>query len=311
MSPEISIILPTYNGSRFIRKSIDSCLNQTYPNFELIIVNDCSIDDTASILQEYASKDSRIKIITNEKNLKLPLSLNKGFDNASGKYFTWTSDDNYYTPFALEIMYNFLEKNPTTDLVYTNYTLINNSDETTGTRTFNNVYDSFHKWKGCGACFLYKSVVQTELKGYNPSFFLIEDYEFFVRAFVKFKFGYIDRTDLYFYREHAASLTGHFGSSVNDISKIAIERQIPELIKVLPKKEIALLYRKFAVFFAVQKNDIKKTDFFLQKLATESKKQLLTTMLYIPAVKFIKAITVSFSVIAACIPLFFKRSKIK
>ncbi|HXL56803.1 MAG TPA: glycosyltransferase family 2 protein, partial [Chitinophagaceae bacterium] len=104
LQPAISIVLPTYNGSKYIRTSIESCLNQTFTDFELIIVNDCSTDNTASIIEEYAAKDSRIIIIHNAFNKKLPLSLNTGFDIAKGKYHTWTSDDNYFAPNALEIL---------------------------------------------------------------------------------------------------------------------------------------------------------------------------------------------------------------
>ena len=104
MSKLISIILPTYNGEKYIRESIDSILNQTYKNWELIIVNDCSTDQTPTIVDEYATKDSRIKIINNAMNLKLPKSLNIGFKEAKGEYYTWTSDDNIFKPTALEVM---------------------------------------------------------------------------------------------------------------------------------------------------------------------------------------------------------------
>ncbi len=304
--PEISIVLPTYNGSKYIRASIESCLNQTFKDFELIIVNDSSTDSTPEIIKQYAAKDNRIKVIHNEKNLRLPLSLNKGFEAAGGKYFTWTSDDNYYAPFALQVMYDELQSKPEVDLTYTNYTLIDDEGKVTGTRTFNNIYQSFQRWLGCGACFLYKSVVHFELKGYNPSFFLIEDYDFFVRAFTRFKFSYINRYDTYFYREHAASLTGNFASSVNDISKIAVERQIPELVKVLSNKEVALLYRKFAVFSAVQKNDAKKSVYFMGKLADVSKRQLLLTVAYIPLKKTWDTFSVSVGVLAKSLRLLFR-----
>src|SRR6266581_3781895 len=82
LQPAISIVLPTYNGSKYIRTSIESCLNQTFTDFELIIVNDCSIDNTASIIEEYAAKDGRIIIIHNAFNKKLPLSLNTVYDIA-------------------------------------------------------------------------------------------------------------------------------------------------------------------------------------------------------------------------------------
>ena len=106
--PKVSIVLPTYNGEKYIKESIESILSQTLTDWELIIVNDCSKDTTASIISEYASEDDRIKIITNEQNQKLPESLNIGFRQACGEYLTWTSDDNMYKPQALKTMRNVL-----------------------------------------------------------------------------------------------------------------------------------------------------------------------------------------------------------
>ena len=104
--PKVSIVLPTYNGSAFITEAIDSILNQTFSDFELIIVNDCSTDNTFQLCKDYAQKDKRIKLISNSTNLKLPASLNVGFSYATGEYFTWTSDDNYYKDNAIEKMVN-------------------------------------------------------------------------------------------------------------------------------------------------------------------------------------------------------------
>ena len=109
--PKISIVLPTYNGEKYIQESIESIINQTFKDWELIIVNDCSNDDTSLIVNEYIKKDNRIRVINNNENKKLPASLNVGFNNAKGEYYTWTSDDNLYKNIALEVMYDFLEKN--------------------------------------------------------------------------------------------------------------------------------------------------------------------------------------------------------
>ena len=72
MSDLISIVLPVYNGERFLRASIDSVVAQTYQNWELLVVDDCSTDSTADIVREYVQKDSRIKYFKNEVNLRLP-----------------------------------------------------------------------------------------------------------------------------------------------------------------------------------------------------------------------------------------------
>ena len=73
--PLISIILPVYNGETYLAKSIESCLKQTYSKIELIIVNDCSTDKTVEISKNYAKKDTRIKIVNNKTNQRLPSSL--------------------------------------------------------------------------------------------------------------------------------------------------------------------------------------------------------------------------------------------
>jgi len=291
--PLVSIVLPTYNGSRYIRQSIESCLGQSFSDFELIIVNDCSTDNTAEIIEEYGKKDPRIRILHNTFNKKLPLSLNTGFEQAQGKYHTWTSDDNYYAPGALEKMVGILTDRPNVDLVYTDYSLVDGNGQVFGARKFNNIYDSFTDWLGCGACFLYKEKVFRVNKGYNPGAFLIEDYDFFMRAFLQFNFYYLPGYDLYFYREHPSSLTSTQGDVVNDLAKIMIERQMAGLEKKLPSRQMVLLYRKFAVFNAVQKNNAKKYKLYLGKLWDLSRRQALITIVYVPLMKLKYLVTVS------------------
>lgn len=291
-NPVISIILPTYNGSKYIRQSIDSCLNQSFKNFELIIVNDCSTDDTPAILEEYGRTDSRIKVINNRHNKQLPLSLNTGFDAASGLYHTWTSDDNFYASNALEVMLGIMLQDEKIDLVYTDYSLVDDSGEVFGTRTFNNVYDSFTAWIGCGACFLYKAEVYKKNNGYNPSAFLIEDYDFFLRAFLQFNFKYHSTHGLYYYREHPNSLTTTQGDNVNYISKIMVERQLSKLEQKLPPEQLKFLYRKFAIFNAVQKNNPIKYGLYLKKLWKLSKYQVVVTLCFVPIQKISLTISV-------------------
>lgn len=101
-----------HNGAEYLRESIESCLAQTFRNWELIVVNDCSTDESGAIAEEYAAMDERIRVIHNETNLKLPASLNVGFRQAKGEYLTWTSDDNLYLPHALQRMIDFLREQP-------------------------------------------------------------------------------------------------------------------------------------------------------------------------------------------------------
>ena len=308
-SPLVSIVLPTYNGARYLRQSLDSCLAQTFTDFELIIVNDCSTDATGAIAEEYAKRDSRIRVIHNPFNKKLPLSLNTGFEQALGAYHTWTSDDNYYAPEALATLVRILQDDKSIDLVYTDYLLVDDEDRVFGQRKFNDIYDGFTDWLGCGACFLYKAGVFAANKGYNPGAFLIEDYDFFMRAFLHFKFRYLHRYDLYCYREHPGSLTASNADVVNDLAKMMQERQMGELEKKLPQDQLALLYRKFAVFNAVRKNNGYKYRLYLGKLWPLSKKQVVITVLYVPVMKLKYLIGISCTGLAAVVGFCFGNSK--
>lgn len=120
---KISVILPVYNGEKYVSNAIESILNQTYHNIELIIINDCSADNTLQIIEDYAKKDDRIKIYFNDFNQKLPKSLNIGFSKASGDYWTWTLDDNTYHTDALEKMAEVLDNNSRIALVYADFTI--------------------------------------------------------------------------------------------------------------------------------------------------------------------------------------------
>ena len=205
-SPQISIILPTYNGEEYLSYSIQSILNQTYQDWELIIVNDCSTDQTSNIIKQFSMKDSRIKVITNKNNQKLPKSLNIGFSQARGKYLTWTSDDNEYYPAALEKMYNFLEENNDVGMVYANCLVVSENKENTFWGNKDATPENLLMTNVCGACFLYRKSVAETIGEYNCNLFLAEDHDYWLRIRLKYKIERIPE-ELYLYRQHSKNLT--------------------------------------------------------------------------------------------------------
>ena len=165
----ISIILPVYNGEKYLAISIESCLKQTYQNIELIIVNDCSTDTTLAIINNYAALDNRIRVINNEKNRKLPASLNIGHNAAKGDFITWTSHDNFYERNALETLYNTISENQA-DIVYSDFFLIDDTGIRVRKVEFIGIENIiFGNFVGC--CFLYKKEVFVRNNGYNEIFF--------------------------------------------------------------------------------------------------------------------------------------------
>ncbi|MCW0228095.1 glycosyltransferase [Campylobacter lari] len=105
---QISIILPTYNVEKYITRALDSCINQSFKDIEIIIVDDCGNDKSIDIAKEYASKDKRIKIIHNEKNLGTFASRNIGVLNSNSPFIMFLDPDDYLDINACEIALNTL-----------------------------------------------------------------------------------------------------------------------------------------------------------------------------------------------------------
>ena len=119
---KVSIILPTYNGSKYIAQAIKSFLNQKYSNIELVIVDDGSTDGVDAIINRH--RDKRIIYVKHEKNMGLSAALNTGFALSSGDFLTWQSDDNFFHEKAIEKMVAFLQKHKDIFFVYSNFYLI-------------------------------------------------------------------------------------------------------------------------------------------------------------------------------------------
>lgn len=190
--PKVSIVLPTYNGARHLRESLDSCLQQSFDDFELIVVVDGSIDDTQNILATY--DDPRLTIIVQE-NKGLPRALNCGFARARGDYWCWTSDDNAYLHHALQSMVDYLDSHPDTPMVCADFFRVDDRGNTTA-------YDDINI-----ACFLYRADVARRVGEYRHEFLLVEDRDFYLR--LEHVGGPIERIrqPLYRVRDHKLSLS--------------------------------------------------------------------------------------------------------
>ncbi|MGO4819485.1 glycosyltransferase family 2 protein [Flavobacterium sp. W22_SRS_FP1] len=241
--PLVSIVLPVYNGEKFLAQSIESCLNQTYQNLELIIVYDSSNDNSLEIITSYASKDNRIKIINNVEKKNLPAGLNIGHHIAKGDFVTWTSDDNIFESIAIEEMLKKLCENDI-DIVYSDMVIIDHNGEKVRDFVFldfeNIIFRNY-----IGNCFLYKKEVFERNKGYNENCFLVEDYDFWLRAISHSRF-YQLRKKLYCYRKHDTSLTHQiaFDNEKKQIFNESVIKMYDSFSKTLLKKD-CLIIREF------------------------------------------------------------------
>ena len=111
MIPKLSIIIPVYNVEKYLSECLDSVINQTLKEIEIICVDDCSPDNSLSILNEYAKKDSRIKIIQHEKNQGLGAARNTGVNAANGEYIWFIDSDDFITKESCQLLYETAKDN--------------------------------------------------------------------------------------------------------------------------------------------------------------------------------------------------------
>ncbi len=151
--PLVSIGLPTYNGERFIRQTLESLLAQDYENFELIISDNASTDKTPEICKEYASKDQRIKYFRNERNLGAIPNVNRVIELSSGEFFMLASDHDLWDKSFISKCVNVLTENPSIVLCFSKTYLIDSNgqilkiidDERLDTRQIDKTSLRFHK----------------------------------------------------------------------------------------------------------------------------------------------------------------------
>lgn len=195
-TPLVSIVLPTYNPRKdWIIQSIESVLSQTYQNFELIILDDCSTNSTLGEISELLKSDPRIILIRNEKNMKLTRTLNHWIKSAVWKYIARIDDDDIWcSPLKLEKQVQFMEANPTYGLLGTWLRTIDEDG---------NILESIHvrlsdqeirnnilkDSQFAHASVLIRSDALSDVWSYDPEWNFVEDYELWMRIGTKYKFS--------------------------------------------------------------------------------------------------------------------------
>ncbi|MDY6896854.1 MAG: glycosyltransferase, partial [Cyanobacteriota bacterium] len=134
MQPLISIVIPVYNREYYLKFAIESVLRQSFTNFELIIWDDGSTDNSVEITSQYVQQDKRIKLIA-AKHQGFSNSLKSAFSICSGKYIGWIDSDDIIAPTALAETAKILDNNPEIGLVYTDYLLIDKDNKVLGEGT--------------------------------------------------------------------------------------------------------------------------------------------------------------------------------
>ncbi|MCT3524978.1 glycosyltransferase [Latilactobacillus curvatus] len=202
---EVSILMATRNGEKHIREAIDSLLNQTFRDFELVVCNDHSTDNTVEIISDYMKSDSRVTLIHNAKKPGLTTTLNIGLDNCNGKYIVRMDDDDISHSDRIEKEYRFMENNMDIAVVGSN---INYFDQNGvyGVSDFKSTPNSVDIWKDdifAHPTVMIRADVINNIGGYDESndVIRIEDYDYWCKLYSEGYRGVNLREVLLDYRE--------------------------------------------------------------------------------------------------------------
>lgn len=205
-SPLVTVYITSYNYGRFIRTAIDSLLNQSFQDFECIIIDDGSTDNSREIIEEY-SKNPKIKVIF-QQNKGLNITNNIALRTAQGRYIMRLDADDYLDANALLVMTNILEKDETLGLVFPDYYLVDidgNIMNVEKRHSFENEVKLLDQ-PAHGACTMVRRKFMLQIGGYDESFKCQDGYDLWIKFTARFKVTNVN-TPLFYYRQHGSNLT--------------------------------------------------------------------------------------------------------
>ena len=273
MPPVVSILMPVYKTAPYLREAMDSILSQTFSDFELIILNDCSPDNADEILDTYL--DPRIVRYKGEKNVGLSNILNVGIGMAQGKYIARMDSDDVSLPDRLRIQVNYLESHPDIDLVSVGMRLFGTKDEV-WTREQNpekvKINALFHSPILHASSMWRRERFEENGLRFRQEMVPSEDYDLWTRALVKGLSLVNLRQVLYKYRIHPAQATTRTDLTAEK-DRIVQQNYLRATLPSLSKKSRETFPKKlWPVFFANLTSGFFNRVFLAQRLYKMSKK---------------------------------------
>ncbi len=200
MTPTFSIIVPTYNQDSFLPAALDSILAQTCPDWEAVVVNDGSTDNTKAILEDYAARDQRIRVV-HKPNGGVSSALNRGLAEATGEWINWLSSDDLFEPNRLELNLEHIRRRPDVDFFYSYFKILRErtgqieEHDLWGPRPTPNheIIGLFYRNYISGITICIRRSVWESVGRFNEELYYAQDYEMWLRLLRHAKLDFIDR----------------------------------------------------------------------------------------------------------------------
>jgi len=199
----VSIVIPCYKGDRYLAEAIESCLQQTHRNLEVIVVDDASPDRCAEIAENYRTRDSRVQLIRHPVNKGVSEAFNTGFGAASGMYMTRLAQDDLFRNDAIEMMVRHLESHPDTGLIYCDYQQIDGTGQVLKQIQLPEAKTVLSTGNKVGLCVMWRRNVWEATGGFDTRFDTAEDFDFWLRVNERFKIARCPEGSPLFVRVHS------------------------------------------------------------------------------------------------------------
>jgi glycosyltransferase involved in cell wall biosynthesis len=180
--PRVSIVIPCYNGAKFLGHAIESCLRQTMPSLEVIVVDDASPDNCADIAEQYARSDNRVTLIRREKNGGVSETFNTGFRAARGDIFARLAQDDAFCDDAIERLAGLFDSHPEVGLAYGDSVDMDDKGQISTRNSAPEPDSALVFGNRIGVCVAWPRQVWDRVGDFNPEFDTAEDYEYWVRV---------------------------------------------------------------------------------------------------------------------------------
>jgi glycosyltransferase involved in cell wall biosynthesis len=245
--PEISVIIPVYNGEKTIQETLESVFNQTFSDYELIVINDGSTDFTLKILSHV--KDSRLKVFS-YPNGNQAVSRNRGISHASGKYIAFLDADDLWTPDKLEQQFEALQAHPEAAVAYSWSDYIDETSQFLRRGSYKTINGNTYPYfllaniLENGSNPLIRRQALVEVGNFNPDFTPAEDWDMWLRLAKQYQFITIPKPQI-LYRQSSQSASANV-LRLETGSKKVIEQafsQVPDSLKPLKKRSLANIYK--------------------------------------------------------------------
>ena len=240
--PFFSVVIPTYNRAAFIEATLQSVLNQTYPHYEIIVVDNCSTDNTEELLQPYISA-GQIYFIKHEQNFERARSRNTGMSVARGDFVTLLDSDDFMYPTNLADAAEYARANPEIKCFHNLYEFVDSERNTLRRQPLPPLKNQLKAIAGgnfmaCIGDFIYREIYEQYKFDVTPELTGGEDWEFWLRVLADYRVGRIEKIN--------SGILQHEGRSVNNQSLESMKRGLDHLCaKLETEPHLAEVYRPY------------------------------------------------------------------